>query len=202
MECCFLEDSVLWPDGENNMFRIISVISILAMLLLMIIFRYAMKKKSGLRNLIRKLGFLELLIFVITSLSLFGLTVSGFYSSIILNNPMSGYLLLGHVSIGVVFVLSIVFLSVLWAEASNVKEYNSTASKSDEDGKSCSLKIFSSCKKFFFWSFLTSSLVATLAILLSMMPIFGTQGLDILYEIHRWFALCSILTFISFIFYR
>ena len=184
------------------MFHIISLISIIIMLMIVLVC-LIQGRKAGFRLLIKHLNVLELLVFGITMLSVLSLTISGFSASLILKNPMENYLLMCHIIFGIIFITGLTVLSFLWAEACRFDVNSQTgwcSSKSDE--KNYPNEIFSTWRKIFFWCFLISGLIATLAILLSMVPIFGTEGLKILYEVHRWFALCSVLTIIGFILHK
>ena len=44
-----------------------------------------------------------------------------------------------------------------------------------------------------FWLFLTSGLAVILTMLLSMLPIFGTDGLHVLLDIHRYAGLMAVV---------
>ncbi len=54
--------------------------------------------------------------------------------------------------------------------------------------------------KVMFWLFVASSLVVILTMLLSMLPIFGTDGLQALLDIHRYAGLLAVVT-LGFHFY-
>ena len=50
-----------------------------------------------------------------------------------------------------------------------------------------------------FWVFLCAGLIAMLTMLVSMLPLFGSDGLEVLADIHRYAGLLAVITlFIHF----
>jgi cytochrome b subunit of formate dehydrogenase len=50
--------------------------------------------------------------------------------------------------------------------------------------------------KVMFWLFLTSGLIVVMTMLLSMLPLFGTHGLHVLLDIHRYAGLLAVVVLV------
>jgi len=149
----------------------------------------------------QRLRLVEWLALAGTSISFLYLALSGFYASIVVQSPLQRYLLLGHVSAGIVFAASLVALALLWAESCRFVQ-PARAGSSDSSPIPAEGRPFSAGKKFFFWCFLAAGLTSALTVLLSMTPLFGTAGMDLLAEVHRWSALVSVLAAMGFVLSR
>jgi hypothetical protein len=51
--------------------------------------------------------------------------------------------------------------------------------------------------RFFYWCFLAFGLATALTTLISMTPLFGSDGITTLYEAHRWCALFATMSLIG-----
>jgi len=98
---------------------------------------------------------------VILSLTGFGPGLTG--------GHLHGYPLMLHVSCAPVFLLAMAFLAVTWAGAND-------------------LSVAISLRAICFWIILILALPLTLSIVLSMLPIFGSHGQEVMYGLHRTVA--------------
>ena len=138
------------------------------------------------------LGVLKKLAYLLALLCFIILFVTGF-GPVLLGGRLSGYLLMIHVTFGAVFVVCLAFLTVMWAHSFRFSPEDMEWLKrlpccgtpltkdilqnSDIGGKCC------------FWKIVFFSLPLSLSSVLSMFPIFGTHGQEILFETHRYSAL-------------
>ena len=96
----------------------------------------------------------------------------------LMGSHLQGYTLMLHVSCAPIFLQAMAFLAVTWA--------------GDND-----LSVAIGLRAICFWIILILALPLTLSIVLSMLPLFGSHGQEVLYGLHRavaWpFALASLL---------
>lgn len=182
------------------MFRIVSLIALVSMAILLLGLRFAKAGRPAPVSSVKR-SLAESIVLAGTLASFIYLALSGFYASLMVQSPLQGYLLLGHVSAGIVFTGSLTALAVLWAESCRFV-WGVQADSSDSRSISAGKRRFSVGKKVFFWCFLTAGLTSALTVLLSMTPLFATAGMDLLAEVHRWSALGSVLAAMGFVFSR
>lgn len=152
------------------------------------------KKDTSLLGLLKRLALaVGLLCFTV-------LLLTGFLP-LFLGYHLHGYLLMLHVSCAPVFIICVAFLGLTWAQANSFVA---------ENGKMILQVLGISCvpgqareddfglvRKCCFWALLVLSLPLTLSIILSMFPLFGTDGQYALFYLHRYTALAfSLITFI------
>jgi hypothetical protein len=101
-----------------------------------------------------------------------GLAITGFYSRLILNTALSGYLLIIHVSLGGAFVAAMTVFSVTWA-SDHWDLYGLWVRKAA------------------FWMLVIGMIPMTLAVLLNMFPLIGTEWQGGVVNIHRYGGLIS-----------
>jgi cytochrome b subunit of formate dehydrogenase len=138
------------------------------------------------------LGVLKKLAYLLAMLCFVVLFLTGFVP-VICGGRLSGYWLMIHVTFGGVFAVCLAFLAVMWAQRfcfglSDLqwlrrllgwggKVRDDILQNSDVGRKSC------------FWVIVFLSLPLALTSILSMFPIFGTHGQEVLFELHRYSAL-------------
>lgn len=163
------------------MFRIVSIVGIVGMTALM----YHVRRTSNGKGVSE--GYVICVRTVVAFLTLacaLLLAFSGFTATII-GRPMTGYFLLGHVAVGGVFIVCLAATALWWAEAhgaSNLK---------DAEGSGVA-------RKAFFWCFVAFGCGSAVTILLGMVPVFGSEGVAVLSELHRWCALLVVMAGIGF----
>jgi hypothetical protein len=135
---------------------------------------------------LRGVTFLILLLFFLI------LALSSFLPIIVFGAHLSGIFLIIHVTVAPLFAISLALFVILWAHSLRFTDQNwQYIQKLSSKGKS---KISTKLKKDFwykinFWLFLCASLPAILSIILSLYPIFETQHLEGLLQIHRYSTL-------------
>ena len=171
------------------MFKIATIIGIVGMLLAMVLhFASRRGKLSGepTEAQVCKLGILGkliyLAIYVITGGCLAVLALSGFSATIGGGHPMNGYLLMLHCTAAPVFCVFLVALGIIQAEK------NRFAKEDFQPGR-CE----AGWRKIFFWLTMLLGIPLILSMVISMLPIFGAQGQEFLYHLHRWSALAILI---------
>ncbi|MFW6139833.1 MAG: hypothetical protein ACOC5S_00580 [Acidobacteriota bacterium] len=116
------------------------------------------------------------------------LFVSGFSFSLFSTHRMFGLPLLFHVSLGCLFAVLLCVLLILHA-----KNFDFLDQKNGKEHK-----LLVKAKNILFWLFVLSGLSLITSSLLMMIPIFIYQTQLVLFEIHRYSALVSVLTAVGF----
>jgi hypothetical protein len=146
------------------------------------------------------IGILKRLALAVGTLCFAILLLTGFLP-LLLGHHLTGYWLMLHASCAPVFIVCVAFLGLTWAHANAFVTENGkvilkllgidseSGSKREDD--------FGLVSKCCFWALLVLSLPLTLSIILSMFPLFGTDGQYALFYLHRYTALAfSLITFI------
>ena len=123
----------------------------------------------------RKAPWWDKLIYAATSFCFLALFATGLFHVIVLRERMTGYLLYFHVTVGGVFAVCLLALTMIWAEHNRFEGAGSA-------------ERFTTGQKFCFWTAITLGLVSLVAVLLCMVPLFGLEGLEWLYQVHRYSA--------------
>lgn len=169
------------------MFRLASIIAILAAILLFIILKAKRAKTTHKSATSNKLATLAGLLTLIATIAL---TASGFKASIFDQQLMSGYPLLLHVAAGSVFIVALALWALCRSEANRIILRSTDTPKTTPNDN---------LRAIHWWCILAAGLVTALTMLASMLPIFGAHGLELLYEAHRWAALLLLLAGIGFL---
>jgi len=153
------------------------------------------------------LGILKKLVFLLALLCFVVLAVTGFYPLLILNEHISGYLMMIHATFSPVFAICLAVLAVMWASRCRLD-------KSDCPLLQRILRRFTGLKipceppcrslflglKITFWLIVLLALPLILSIILGMFPLFGTEGQEFLLAAHRYTALVFALVAIVHIY--
>jgi len=173
---------LIFPVTGKRVYKPIEIIKRLVHLLNLLF----VELKLGIIAVLRKL------IYLLAILSFLVLFITGFYHPIITGEKIGGYFLMIHVSFGGVLAACIAALAVMWAENSRLdKNYLPFLNRLLQRKPQSELPKEKDeiLRKILFWLILFLSLPLILSIILSMFPIFGTDGQKILEEIHRYTAL-------------
>ncbi|MBN1765457.1 MAG: hypothetical protein JW860_09395 [Sedimentisphaerales bacterium] len=130
-------------------------------------------------------------------LSFLALAVTGFYAGLIKHEPLTGYLLMFHVSVGPVFIVCLTMVALLSAArycfsgccCENVPEETSQDTGTGTGSKLC------------FWLMMLTALPLALSIVLSMFNLFGTEGQRFLYDLHRCSSIVMCMVYILFLYF-
>jgi len=120
------------------------------------------------------------------------LAVTGFWASIGWGGPMTGYTLMIHTTCGAVFAVAVAAMLVTWAAD---HAFTDADCRWLAGGGCCSTRAdlpagrFNASDKIYFWLAAPLTLALLLTMLLSMVPVLGTAGQHLMYEVHRWCAL-------------
>ncbi len=198
------------------MFRILSVILIVISFIWLLVF--LSKKKISLnkiydnyflsfKNLFKeikllsskdfpsKINWLKKFFYLATIFFFILMMLSAFINVIFIGDDLTGLLLLIHVTIAPLFSIFLAVTIILYA-------HSNSFNKNDISLDQKSLKINRSklnsngYLKLIFWLIVFFSLPTMISIILSMFPIFGTEGQEFLLNIHRYSTLIILLLFI------
>ena len=148
------------------------------------------------RQKLSALGILKKLVYVLALLCFVVLAVTGFYPLLVLNEHISGYLMMIHATFAPVFAVCLAILAIMWAS-------NNRFSKNDWPGLQKVLsrvtrskpstelisRSYDLSQKIAFWLIISLALPLILSIILSMFGLFGTHWQELLLAAHRWTAL-------------
>jgi len=120
------------------------------------------------------------------------LAVTAFWASIGWGGPMTGYNLMLHTTCGAIFAVAVAVMLVTWAADHAFGKHDGLWLRA---GGCCSTRgdlpagRFGAGDKIYFWIAAPLTLMLLLTMLLSMVPIFGTAGQHVMYDLHRYAAL-------------
>ncbi len=138
---------------------------------------------------------IKVLLYCIAVICVVLLTLTGFMPYFITGGPVSGFLLMLHVSLSPVFAISMTLISLLWAHEQifNTSDqqwlYNNIFGKKDKDVLSHYQPVLKLC--FWLLVFLTPFIMGS--IIFSMYPVFGTGGQESLLTLHFSSALLFLI---------
>lgn len=139
---------------------------------------------------IEPLKALRKILYSITAILFIILAVTGFFSVLILGENLSGFLLIVHVTIAPIFVLTFTLSLLFYAHIQqfNTNDWYYVSQQEQQQNISFNQRIIF-WKKVCFWLFTIISLPAILSIIMSMYPLFGTDGQNFLLDLHRFSVL-------------
>lgn len=207
------------------MFRLIAIIGFLVTLML-ILYRYKRvrhksAKSSGLQESLRNSveGILRALermrtvrpeemtedwrglVYSLTVVSFILLALTGFVPVVFFGKPVSGFVLLFHAFAAPVFAVGLAILALLWAHHHRFDKNDWQSSLHVFRRKAASQKssprITRLGQKISFWLILLLSLPVIVSIILSMVPLFGTQGQTVLLHLHGYAALLLVIAAVT-----
>lgn len=168
--------------GKDRRCKILDILRVPVYLLTLLL----LEQKLSIIGILRKLVYLlALLCFVV-------LVVNGFYSSLVLAEPISGYWIMLQTTVGGVFTVCIAVLAVMWAHNCRLdKNYLPwlTNLLRHQPANTAAPEKYELCQKVCFWLIVFLALPLILSIILSMFPLFGTEGQKFLLQLHRYSAL-------------
>ncbi len=178
-----------------RMFQTISLIGLIATLILVVRVCLDLNREHLLKAVAtRGFGAIKLLVAAMTVLAAVILALSGFGGSLMAGRDLSGYLLMGHTAAGGGFIVCLALTAVLWAEECKMGACDIENKSSGIYGR------WTAGRRFFFWSFLAFGLCVAVSIFVSMLPLFPSEYLHVLKDVHRWCGLLLILSGLGFSF--
>lgn len=131
----------------------------------------------------------EKLVYLAASGSIAVLGATAFFA-VMRFGALEGWLLFAHMFGAGAFVAILPVLGITWCEA------NRFGGRRVDAGEETAPARFFWVPKVMFWIVLTSGLVVTATMLLSMLPLFGTDGQHCLLDIHRYSGLVAVVAII------
>jgi len=187
----------------NSMFRIVSIIGFI-ITFVGIGFHYVVlrppsgdlvrtKQRLRRQGILGILDILKKLVCLLTLLCFVVLAVNGFYPSLILGKPISGYWLMLQVTAGVVFACCLAVLTLMWAHHYRFNENDwqrlQHLLRRETASKKLPSERFRLGQKIAFWLIVLLALPVILSIVLSMFTLFGTGAQEFLLQLHRYSVL-------------
>lgn len=167
------------------MFRIATIIAVVAAFLIVGVGRFLQSKKGGGSSAtdVGRFPWIDRLAARVCGLMFIGLALTGFYDILILNRAMTSWVLLVHVGLGGAFAVGLAAFTFLRAEgnAPGVEAANPAL------------------RKLCFWAFAASGLALILTAALAMVPWLGTEGQHRIIAMHRWFSLLAVVAAIGYL---
>ena len=179
------------------MFRLFAVAALLGALVLVGLYHVTRGRSArpveGALSLWDRLAYLICL----GSVALAGLTA--FYAGVFLNQELSGWLLMLHMGGAAGFIGGMFLLAFLWAEACRFQKQDCCCASVRDEAAKCESKPsrFSCGQKFWFWTILVFGLFTATMMLLSMLPIFGTEGQKYLSTLHHYSSVALVVAVIA-----
>jgi len=143
------------------------------------------------------IGVLKKLIYLLAVLCFIVLAITGFYQRLILDEPISGYLMMIHATFAPIFAICLAALAVMWASSNRFEKSDCpfvqrilrrvTRLGIPIEASGCNISLVA--QKITFWIIIFLALPLILSIIMSMFSLFGTAGQEFLLAAHRWTAL-------------
>jgi len=181
------------------MFRILAIIAICgAVAVAAVHFLLVGLRRLGLEvgpPEVRRLSLWERLVHALTMLSFLVLAVTGFLASLA-GHRMTGYSLMLHCTAAPAFIIGLAFMTLTWAEDCRYARHDldwlrACPCLKREEGAPAGR--FDAAQKTFFWLVALLGIPVALSSVLSMFPLAGTTGQELLYETHRYSALLLVM---------
>jgi hypothetical protein len=124
------------------------------------------------------------------------MAVTGILPVVLIGEHLSGVLLIIHVTIAPVFVIALTMTALFWAnfnqfDRNDFDIIKNTRDREEKNRPDYHKRIY--LLKVYFWLFLTFSIPAGLSMIFSMFPLFGTDGLNMMLNIHQYTTLVLLL---------
>jgi cytochrome b subunit of formate dehydrogenase len=143
------------------------------------------------------IGVLKKLIYLLAMLCFIVLVITGFYQRLILDESISGYLMMIHATFAPIFAIFLAALAVMWASSNRFEKSDCpfvqrilrhvTGLRIPIEASGCNITLVA--QKITFWVIIFLALPLIFSIITSMFSLFGTTGQEFLLATHRWTAL-------------
>jgi cytochrome b subunit of formate dehydrogenase len=185
VDCLFLSRTKCWLHPVKSAVHLFTLLFL--------------EQKLSLAGALRKLVFLlALLCFVV-------LAVTGFYHRLVLNQPITGWLLMIHATFAPIMAICLAILAVMRAGESRFSKNDwpwferliqKVTLVKITDGQTHENNICVG-QKICFWLIIFLALPLILSVIMSMLPYFGTHWQELFIAIHRYSALAFALAVIT-----
>jgi hypothetical protein len=116
------------------------------------------------------------------------MALSSFIPVLVAGSPLSGWMLILHVTVAPFFLIALAMTALLFAVNKLFKPEDLhvlTSLKSDREAP----VLMPFLSRLSFWTFLVVAIPAVLSVILSMYPLFTAEGLEALVRVHRYATL-------------
>ena len=141
------------------------------------------------QTFIENLNLLKKVVYLFTIFLFILMAISAFIPLILFGDSLSGIFLLVHVSVAPLFSIFLAILIILFAHSNRFNKNDLVDSK---EKKKFNFNQFGYIK-IIFWLIVLISIPTMISVILSMFPLFGTEGQLYLLEIHRYSTLILLL---------
>ena len=149
------------------------------------------------------IGRLKKLILLLAMLSFLVLLLTGF-GPLVCGCRLHGWLLMVHATFAPVFIGCVALLALGWAQGMAFEKEEAAVFSAG----CCFRKPIDGCwltdsgigQKCCFWALIFLALPVTLSMIVSMFPLLGTHGQELLFHLHRWSALALACVAIVFLY--
>ena len=192
------------------MFRVLSIVTIIGLIIWLhrlfnksklsfseVLSNYFISLKNSIcrlkllktQNSLANLTLLKRMIYLFTLFLFFIMALSAFIPLILFGDSLSGIFLLIHVSVAPLFSIFLAILIILFAHSNQFSKYDLDNSKNN------GIFIFNQMGyiKITFWLIVFFSIPTMISVILTMFPLFGTEGQLYLLEIHRYSTLIVLI---------
>lgn len=177
---------LLFPCGSENRFAVGTLVRKKVHLFTLLFLEQSLNWGGRLRKLAFLLGLLSFAVLLLTG-----------FVPMLLGGRLAGYWLMLHATFAPVFIACAAVVVVTGAHQYRLlnkdSEHLADLCRHRKTNKACWLTDCSAAAKVGFWLLAALSLPVTLTMVLSMTPLFGTEGQECLFHLHRWFALAFAL---------
>ena len=161
---------------------------------------YEHLKMSGIKeNIFKRLRYFFI---TVTLMLFFLLALTSFIPVLFLGEPMTGLLLIIHVTVAPFFVVALMLTAIFWAHSQQFDHSDFSYLKEQlyhRENKNSSQISKNFWRKICFWLFLIISVPSILSVILSMFPYFGTDGQITMFNIHRYSVLILMVVMVIYL---
>ncbi len=126
------------------------------------------------------------------------MALSGFLPVLLSGSPLTGWVLIIHVTVAPFFLLSLAAGALFFARLKQIKG-SDLQPLLNKDKLSVKKRNFLIVSKISFWILLLFSVPAVLSVVLSMYPLFSVSGLEDMVQIHRYTVLSMFVVTVVFV---
>ena len=157
-------------------FRIIAILGLIGMAVLIPLqLRARRRAYSGVAGYAPRVTVIERLAYLALLLSVLVLALTGLTAAII-GKVLGGWFLILHVGVAPLFALAVAALAVLWADR---RQYAGSPGAQELDTGT----------KVLFWLMVLAAEIAMISAVLPMTPLYGSHGMHVLLDVHRYSSL-------------
>ncbi len=182
---------------SDSTFRVVAIVCLVAVVIDSLVHyaRFGRKVRaagpSGGSGDLRRFGLIERAALVGFALTLLCLAVTGLAANLLFGEKLEGWLLMIHVGAGGGFILCLLLMAVFWAEDCRFRGHDAEFRRAarEQPAEPAPAGRFDAGQKVTFWAALILGLITTLTMMVSMLPVFSPEGMEVLRDIHRYCGL-------------